>query len=90
MVSGNLEGAVRSRRGRKEKEWIDRVHTEQRPGVCHVRMDQPSKVANPDRGQLNRENYFPFLSPFAPDNLVPRDRFGRPVPRHPAHSLYLS
>ena len=24
------------------------------------------------------------LSPFAPENLVPRDRFGRPVPRQPA------
>ena len=25
------------------------------------------------------------LSPFAPDNLVSRDRFGRPVPRQTAH-----
>ena len=28
---------------------------------------QPGKVANPGRGQLNRENVF-FLSPFAPEN----------------------
>ena len=29
--------------------------------------DQPGKVANPARGQLNRENGF-FLSSFAPEN----------------------
>ena len=40
-------------------------------------MDQPGKVANPARGQLNRENEY---SP------VPvRDGFSRPVPRQPAH-----
>ena len=39
------------------------------------------------RGQLNRENeHFP-LSPFAPDILVSRDRFGRPVPRQPNNSI---
>ena len=39
-------------------------------------------VANPARGQLNsRENIRFFLFPFAPENLVSRDRFGRPVPR---------
>ena len=27
-----------------------------------------------------------FLYPFAPENLVSRDRFGRPVPRQLAHS----
>ena len=27
-----------------------------------------------------------FLSPFAPESLVSRVRFGRPVPRQPAHS----
>ena len=37
-------------------------------------MDQPGKVANPDRGQLNRENSIP-LSPCVPENLVSRDRF---------------
>ena len=32
-------------------------------------MDQPGKVANPARGQLNRENNIP-LSPCVPENLV--------------------
>ena len=32
-------------------------------------MDQPGKVANPARGQLNRENNIP-LSAFVPENLV--------------------
>ena len=37
-------------------------------------MDQSGKVANPARGQLNRENgYFPVF-PFAPENLVSRVR----------------
>ena len=35
-------------------------------------MDQPGKVANPARGQLNRENEY-SLSAFAPKNLVSRD-----------------
>ena len=47
-------------------------------------MDQPGKVANPARGQLNRENNVP-LSPCVPENLVSRDGFSRPVPRQPAH-----
>ena len=47
-------------------------------------MDQPGKVANPARGQLNRKNYIP-LSPCVPENLVSRDGFSRPVPRQPAH-----
>ena len=47
-------------------------------------MDQPGKVANPARGQLNRKSEFP-LSPCVPKNLVPRDGFSRPVPRQPAH-----
>ena len=47
-------------------------------------MDQPGKVANPARGQMNRENNIP-LSPCVPENLVSRDRFSRPVPRQPAH-----
>ena len=47
------------------------------------------KVANSARGQLNRENEHSIcLSPFAPENLVSRDGFGRPVPRQPAHSLH--
>ena len=47
-------------------------------------MDQPGKVANPARGQLNRENNIP-LSPCVPENLVSRDGFSRPVPRQRAH-----
>ena len=47
-------------------------------------MDQPGKVANPARGQLNREMNI-SLSAFAPENLVSRDGFGSPVPRQPAH-----
>ena len=47
-------------------------------------MDKPGKVANPARGQLNRENDIP-LSPCVPENLVSRDGFSRPVPRQPAH-----
>ena len=47
-------------------------------------MDQPGKVANPARDQLNRENSIP-LSPCVPENLVSRDGFSRPVPRQPAH-----
>ena len=47
-------------------------------------MDQPGKVANPARGQLNRENNIP-LSLCVPENLVSRDGFSRPVPRQPAH-----
>ena len=39
-------------------------------------MDQPGKVANPARGQLNRENNIP-LSPCVPENLVSRDGFSR-------------
>ena len=48
-------------------------------------MDQPGKVvANPARGQLNRENNIP-LSPCVPEKLVSRDEFSRHVPRQPAH-----
>ena len=47
-------------------------------------MDQPGKVANPARGQLNREKNIP-LSPCVPENLVSRDGFSRPVSRQPAH-----
>ena len=47
-------------------------------------MDQPVKVANPARGQLNRENNIP-LSPCVLENWVSRDGFSRPVPRQPAH-----
>ena len=46
--------------------------------------DKPVKVANPARGQLNRETNI-SLSSFVPENLVSRDGFGSPVPRQPAH-----
>ena len=45
---------------------------------------QPGEVANPAHGQLSRKKNF-SLSPFAPENLVSRDGFGRSVPRQPAH-----
>ena len=48
-------------------------------------MDQPGKVANPARDQLNREKGYISLSAFGPENLVSRDGFGSPVPRQPAH-----
>ena len=47
-------------------------------------MDQPGKVANPARGQLNRENNIP-PSPCVPENSASRDGFSRSVPRQPAH-----
>ena len=47
-------------------------------------MDQPGKVTNPARGQLNRKMNI-SLSAFAPENLASRDGFGSPVPRQPAH-----
>ena len=47
-------------------------------------MHQPGKVANPTRGQLNRELDI-SLSPFAPENLVLRDGFESPVPRQPVN-----
>ena len=46
--------------------------------------DQPGKVANPARGQLNRKMNSSLTS-FAPENLVSRDGFGSPVLRQPAH-----
>ena len=50
-------------------------------------MDQPGKVANPPRGQLNRENeYFPV--PVRAWEFVSRDGFSRPVPRQSVHSPY--
>ena len=41
-------------------------------------MDQPGEVANPARGQLNREYDYPCL---ALEDLASRARLGRPVPR---------
>ena len=44
-------------------------------------------VANPARGQLNRENYNVPV-PFVPQNLVSRDNFGRPVQLQSPHSSH--
>ena len=51
-------------------------------------VDQPGKVANPARGQLKRENYYIPLSPYAPENLVSRDRFSLLIPRQPTYCSY--
>ena len=48
-------------------------------------MYQPGKVASPARGKLMRENGFSLSVLFVPENLVPRDGFGSPVPRQLAH-----
>ena len=53
-------------------------------------MDQPGKVANPARGQLDRENEHLFPCPCSRLRLVSRDGFGRPVSRQPALSLHSS
>ena len=51
------------------------------------RMNQSGMIANPARGQLNREmKVFFSVSPFAPENLILRDGFGRPVPRQTVRS----
>ena len=42
-------------------------------------MDQPGKVVNPARGQLNRENHIP-LSPCVPENSVSQSGFGSDQP----------
>ena len=48
--------------------------------------DQPGKIRLPILLVVSRtgKTYF-SLSPFAPESLVSRDGFGRPVPRQPAH-----
>ena len=47
-------------------------------------MDQPGKVANPARGQLNRENWH-FPVHVRACEMISREGFGSPVPRQPAH-----
>ena len=55
------------------------------PATYYLSKDQPGKVGNPARGQLNRKNdYFP-VHVRACENLVSRDGFGTPVPRPPAY-----
>ena len=51
-------------------------------------MDQPGKVANPARGQLNRGKNIP-LSPCVPENLVSRDGFSRPFPLSTVNSSFV-
>ena len=51
--------------------------------VC---INNRGKIANPARDQLKNGKIDISLSPYAPENLVSRDRFDRPVPRQPAHS----
>ena len=65
--------------------YVMTIHTSYIHGH-HIQhsMDQPGKVVNPARGQLNRENNIP-LSLCVPENLVSRDGFSRPVPRQLAH-----
>ena len=47
-------------------------------------MDQPVKVANLTRGQLNREDeYFPV--PVAHEKFVSRDGLGHSFPHQPAN-----
>ena len=55
-------------------------HRPQRCSIGHTyskSVDQPGQVANPARGQLNNRKMNISLSPFAPENLVSRDGFGR-------------
>ena len=42
-------------------------------------MNQPGMIVNPARGQLNRKHI--SLTSLAPENMVSRDKFDRPVPR---------
>ena len=51
-------------------------------------MDQQGKVANPTRGQLNRENEHSPV-PVRALELVSRDGFSRPVPRQAESGAYL-
>ena len=43
-------------------------------------------VANPSRGQLNRENDVFIVPVHASENLVSRNGFGCPLPRQSVHS----
>ena len=51
--------------------------------IAEYGMGQPGKVANPARGQLNKEKMSFSLSPFVPENMVSREGFGRPARRQP-------
>ena len=79
---GKVANPARGKFSRRKKKMYMYGHTYSKS------MDQPGKVANPARGQLNRENEKKSLYPFAPEKLISRDGFGRPVPRQPTYSLY--
>ena len=51
--------------------------------ILQQSMEQRSKVANPARGQLSREDEY-FLSPFTPENLV--HETGSAVPSCVSHT----
>ena len=51
-------------------------------------MDQPSMVAQPARGQINKDDDF-FPGPVRAENFVSRDRFGRPVPHSISYVGYI-
>ena len=53
--------------------------------ITYCKSNQPVKVANTARGQLNREDEYSPLSLFAHDNLVAQHGFDSPVPRQPVH-----
>ena len=51
----------------------------------HHSVDQINRVRLPILLVVSwTEKMIVSLSPFAPENLVSRDKFGRPVPRQPA------
>ena len=55
--------------------------------ITYSKVCKPGYVANSAHGQLNMEKLKidMSLSLYAPENLVSRDGFGRPVPCQPAH-----
>ena len=69
---------VHRRRGAKSRESAEYVCMYVSMVITYSKsMDQPGKVANPARGQLNRENeYFPVACGFS---LARRDRQSRPA-----------
>ena len=54
--------------------------------MARVRINQVNQVRLPILLEVSLTEKTNFsLSPFASENLVSRDGFGSPVPRHPAH-----
>ena len=73
-------------RGRTDNciQYVCMVITYSRVWINRVRL-LPILLVISGSGKINIP-----LSPFAPENLVSRDGFSRPVPRRPAHSPYSS